>query len=238
MAAIHGRRTKVYVNGSDLTAYFRSANIQRTADMAESSAFQTDGKSYIPGMRDGTISAEGLFDGSALAIDVTLSAILGSETQAVVLIPIGVEALGSVAHGLSATDNTHDVEASTDDIATINAEFQSSTGVERTLIHAVLTAVTVGANGASIDNAASTTSGGSAYLQVTAQSGGGTLTVKVQHSVDNSVWADLITFTGTTALGAQRATVTGTVNRYTRAVHAITAGSATYVMAFGRNTYS
>jgi hypothetical protein len=80
--------------------------------------------------------------------------------------------------------------------------------------------------------------GGAAFLQVTAQSGGGNLVVKVQHSVDDGVWVDLITFASVAAVGAQRAAVanTVTVNRYTRELHTISAGSATFSMAFGRRT--
>lgn len=237
MAVVHGRRTKVYGQGVDLTSFLRTASLQRTADVAESTPFNNDAKQYTVGMRDGVMNFEGLFDGSAAAVDETLASILGSTSQKVFLVPIGVEALGSTAHGMSGDESTYDVETSTDDVATVTAELQSSTGIDRCLIHKVLGAVSADANGTAIDNAASSAYGGVGYLEVTAASGGGTLTVKVQHSVDNSVWADLITFTGTTAIGAERKAVTGTVNRYTRAVHAITAGSQTYVMAFGRKTF-
>jgi hypothetical protein len=241
VTAVHGRKAKFYVNGYDLTGYMRSATISRTADMAEASPFLTDVKRYVSGMFDSTISAEGMYDGSALAVDATLQGILGSVTTAIILVDIGTEAVGSVAHGLAAAESTYDVDTATDDVAAITAEFQSSAGggAERCLIHKPLTAITTAndGDGTAIDNGALTAFGGVGYLQVLAASGGGTLTVKVQHSVDNAVWADLITFAGATAIGAERKTVTGTVNRYTRASEAITAGSQTYVMAFGRKTY-
>jgi len=63
----------------------------------------------------------------------------------------------------------------------------------------------------------------------------GTVTVKVQHSSDNLTYADLITFSNVTAAGAQRATVTGTVNRYTRVTYTATSGTATFVVGFGRS---
>ena len=55
----------------------------------------------------------------------------------------------------------------------------------------------------------------------------GNTTIKVQHSANDSSWADLITFTvvgASTKLGEIKA-VTGTVNRYLR-VTASTAGSS------------
>lgn len=69
--------------------------------------------------------------------------------------------------------------------------------------------------GSSVDNAAGTTAGGDAYLQVSGFSGPNTLTVIVQHSTDNLVWSTLATFAGITgAQTAQRVNVSGAVNRY------------------------
>jgi hypothetical protein len=209
-----------------------------SADMADTSVLHTTSKQSIPGMLDSTLTGDGLFDGSALAIDVLLQAILGSVTKSIVSYFVQTEALGSVCYGMSADTTTHDVESATDDVAKVMTEFQQSGSAgERCLVHKVTGAVSAGADGTSINNLADTLFGGVAYLQVLAQSGGGTLTVKVQHSDDNAVWVDLITFAGTTVIGAQRLAVAGTVEQYTRASHAITAGSATYTMAFGRKTY-
>lgn len=235
--AVHGRRTKVYVQGVDLTAFLRSANLQRTADVAESTPFNNEAKGYTVGMRDGTMAFEGLYDGTAAAIDEVLASILGATSQKVALVPVGVEALGSVACGMAGDESSYDVDTATDDVATVSVEMQSSTSIDRCLVHKVLGAVSSGANGTSIDNGAASANGGVGYLHVTAASGGGTLTVKVQHSADDTTWADLVTFADVTAVGAERKTVSGTVNRYTRATHAITAGSQTYVMAFGRKTF-
>ena len=61
------------------------------------------------------------------------------------------------------------------------------------------------------------------------------MAIKVQHSADNVTYADLLTFTDLTAAGGQRGAATGTVNRYTRLVYTATAGTATFVVGFGRN---
>lgn len=239
MAFIHGSKARVYVNGYELSPYFRSAAISRSADMAESSAFLTSAKQYVPGMNDATASFEGMYDGSAAAIDERLSAILAVSTKQIVQVNLGTEAVGSVAHGMLADESTVDVTADTGDVATIDSEFQSSSGAERMLIHKPQTVITTANDGpeASIDNLASSPDGGVGYLHVLAASGSPTLDVRLQHSVDDSVWADLITFTPATAIGAERIVVAGTVNRYTRSLDAIDTGSATYIMAFGRKTY-
>jgi hypothetical protein len=48
-----------------------------------------------------------------------------------------------------------------------------------------------------------------------------TITWKVQHSVDNSVWIDLMTFTLANDATSERETVSGTVNRYLRAIRTV-----------------
>lgn len=62
-----------------------------------------------------------------------------------------------------------------------------------------------------------TTAGAQAYLHVTAFTGT-SVDVAIQHSADNSIWANLIDFGSISAVGAQRLTTTGTVNRYLRAI--------------------
>jgi L-alanine-DL-glutamate epimerase-like enolase superfamily enzyme len=77
-----------------------------------------------------------------------------------------------------------------------------------------------------------------AYLHVTANSRTAGSVFKVQHSSDNTTFADLITFAtvATTLTGAEKIEVTGTVNRYVRASFAPggSTGSITYSLAFAR----
>ena len=110
--------------------------------------------------------------------------------------------------------------------------------VEEGKVIEALTAQTANGNSSSLDNSASSASGGSGYLQVTAKSGTSpTMAVKVQHSADDSSFADLITFTTASDLTAERKTVSGTVNRYLR-VNRVVGGSSspsvTYMVAFSR----
>lgn len=69
---------------------------------------------------------------------------------------------------------------------------------------------------APVDHGAATAFGASAYLHVFSIASG-TATVKVQHSSDNSTYADLITFTAASAATFERKTtaaITTSVNRY------------------------
>lgn len=100
--------------------------------------------------------------------------------------------------------------------------------------------VTGGGTGGTVTHA-NTLLGGSAYIACSALTLGGydNLVGKVQHSADNSTFADLITFTAiTTAFAAERKVTTATVNRYLAAAWAYggsgSAPSATIFIGFQR----
>ena len=65
MATKHGKGVAVLINGLLLSAYFNNADISRTCDTAEDTAFQDTFKSYIPGLHDGSISLSGMWDAAA-----------------------------------------------------------------------------------------------------------------------------------------------------------------------------
>jgi hypothetical protein len=99
------------------------------------------------------------------------------------------------------------------------------------------------ANGASItsasqtytavDNGGASSNGIIANLHITASDQ--STIAKIQHSVDNSTWVDLVTFASIAAgRGAERKIVTGTVNRYLRATWSGTLGTRTVVITAAR----
>lgn len=89
--------------------------------------------------------------------------------------------------------------------------------------------------GTSHDNEAASTAGWSAILHVTASSGG-TWEFKLQHSTDDSSFSDLATFSADgSAVTAEYASGSGTVNQYVRLVETRTSGTVTTSCAFARN---
>lgn len=136
-----------------------------------------------------------------------------------------------------AYSQVYDVLGAVGALTKANAEYAISGRVDQGVILKALAAITASADGTAVDNSASSASGGAGHLQVTAFSGFTNIVVKVQHSADNSVWADLITFTTvTSAPASQRSTVSGTVNRYLRYSVTVTGtGSATFLVGFARH---
>ena len=95
--------------------------------------------------------------------------------------------------------------------------------------------VTVGGTGGTV-TPASTVNGGVGYAQCSAFSGFSGCVLKIRHSPDDVTYADLITFTTITAIGAQRQTVAGTVDRYLCSSGDVTgSGSITVFSGFSRN---
>lgn len=91
------------------------------------------------------------------------------------------------------------------------------------------------------DNSASSANGGAGYAQVTALAldTATNLALFVRHSADDVTYANLVTFTVRTALGAEAKIVTGTVNRHLAAKGTWTGGagassSATVFIGFAR----
>jgi hypothetical protein len=237
MAFTHGKNTKVYANGYDLTGFFMSSSSESTRDVAETTVFGLNEKTYLPGLRDATLSLEGRFDGAAAAVDERLSVILGADASSVWLIWPEGDVVGKRGAGFDALQTNYAVDAPLDDVVGVSCELQSNVGREAVISHHALGAETANQNGAAQDGGAATANGGAGYLQVTAFSGFTNIVVKVQDSVDGAAgWADILTFATVTAANAkERVAITGTVRRYTRYTITVTgSGSATFVVGFGR----
>lgn len=224
----HGRGTYVLVDKYNLTPYFREANRSSGVDLAETSAFGTFDKTFVVGMREGRISMGGMFDGTTNAVDQALATILGQAAAVpVTYAPEGL-AIGRRTYVCQAEETTYEVSASISDVVAVSAEVQATGGIHGGFSLHDLTAETANGNGTSVNNGAATTLGAAATLHVSTNTrDAGSILVKVQHSTDNSSWADLISFTSVnfgTTFGEYKE-VTGTVNQYLRALWTVTAGS-------------
>ena len=162
------------------------------------------------------------FDTTALYSHAAFSAsVPTSAQQAVRVMCMGMagNTIGYDFYGISGTySNAYEVLNEGSDLTKVNVEYVcTGAGDVNGKILQVLEAKTADWNQASVDNSASSSDGGSGYIQCTAGSGFSAFEGKIQHSADDASWADLITFTASVADPyAERKTVTGTVNRYLR----------------------
>ena len=247
---IHGKATGVFVDQFDLASYFNSLDFASTNDTAETTSFSATAKSYIVGLNDATVSISGMFSQDATTgSDVVLSAALGATTTPVITI---VESTGTIGNRCvlgRAHETSYAISNPVADVVSISADFTASTdgvsnqtyGLRSGVILTTGASIAFGSLGAlsSVDNTASSASGGMGTLHASTNTiAGGTTTVKVQHSADNSTWADLITFTAISASTTTKelSAVSGTVNRYLRATASTagTSGSIIFNVGFSR----
>jgi hypothetical protein len=242
MAPVHGKNTKVYANGYDLTTFLRKLTVAGSVDTADSTTFGKQSRTKVAGLRDAKLTAEGLFSHAAGAADVddVLSAALGLDN---VLWLYGAEgdAVGKRAVAMLAANTGYEVSSEVADVVSVKAEAEASGGngyEGGVFLHSGATAEAAGGNSVAVDNLAATANGLVAHVHVPDVTGAGpSLGVKVQHSTDNSTWVDLVTFTAITAdYNAQRIQTAGTVNRYLRALWTFggTMTAATFAVAAAR----
>jgi hypothetical protein len=236
----HGKNTTVLSGDFDLTTYLNSANAAYAVETPETTTFGSSDRSYIVGHNEGTISFEGLFDGTTDSADSIFSAALGNTTDRVLTVSNDSTAIGGRAILASASSTSYEISSPLTDVVSVSAEAIANGGLDSGVWLVCQTAVSATTNTSSVDNAASSTNGGVAHLHVTSNARTATTVIAVQHSADNSTWADLVIF-GTVALNgldSERYEVPAgtTVNRYlrTRTTIATGTGAITRSVAFSR----
>lgn len=223
----------VAVDQYNLSGYFNSYDKAQTVDPLETTCFGASAKTFIPGLKDGTLSLAGLYDGASGAVDEVLQAALAASAGKVVsLVPAGA-AIGNRALILLANETSYGISGAVADLVSVSAEFQATGGIFGGVALNTLTAITAAGNQTAVDNTASSASGAIANVHLIAFTGTN-ITAKVQHSTDNTTFADLISFTALTAAGQEQKTAAGTVNRYARLNISGTFTSAVLLVTFAR----
>lgn len=247
MPPIHGSKARMFLSGFDITGSMRGATTPSSVDVADSSTWGMTSKRYTSSDQiDGSITGEGVHEvgiAGVGSIDELLGTNLGGAHVATHL--PGGDGLGNRARIIGGSETAFEVNSPGDDVVGFTFELAANIGLTgRARVLQPLAGalnITATGNGSSVDDTGvgpptSTTKGLGAALHVINKGGGaGTITVKVQHSVDNSVWVDLITFTGRSAKGlAEYLEVSGTINRYLRAIWTVTGGTWDIHVAAGR----
>lgn len=243
MAFLPGYAAKVFANERSVCATVNAWTVTHTRAVSEVTAMcQTSGAgaaSYVPGLKGGSLTMAGPQDSVGQNLHTEIANAIGVDNSLVVtLLPDG-DSVGKPAlfGTFDPSDWTND--ASVTEAAGFTLAATPDEGVEAGFVLHALGAETADGNGTSVDRSADLASsalGAAAGIHVTAYSGFTTVGIKIQHSTDNSVWADLVSFTAITAVGAEvvKTAATTTVNRYLRVVTDVTgSGSITYLATVG-----
>lgn len=239
MAFVHSKDSRVLVNDASLSADIKGWTVSHKRDTSDVTAIADSGFRGLPGLMEGSMQLEANFNSSADRVNDVVKTTIGVDNDLLVTVWPEGGAVGKPAMFAMCDTESYEVESSVKDAVSLNVEGAAHAMVDMGVSLHDLTAETATGNGASVDNAALTSNGGAAQLHVTAASGTTpNLTVKVQHSTDDSVWVDLITFSAATTQTYQNSEVAAgtTVNRYTRSTRTIsgTTPSFTYGVSFAR----
>ncbi len=203
------------------------------ADLQDATDFGDVARRWVPGVVTSELGLDGWFDGTSSGIDEQFGLDLGAASgTALTVCPDGDSAVGKRAYLGLARLVEYTVSGSAGEPVGITARWRSEDRFSTGVVLAERAARTASGNGPSVDDGSSTTDGAVAALHVLSASGTSpSLTVRVQHSADGVVWADLITFDQVTAAASQVKAVAGPVSRYLRAVWTITGTSPSFTFA-------
>lgn len=242
MSAIHGRSTQIFINQFDVSNQLKTYNAQSAAPEIECTAFTDTARQYIANFREGSLSLEGFFQQNSITlagIDDIFQDLKDDSSPAVVTLFLGGEFAGDVVSEpallCQAVETRCNTETPADGYISAMADFRGA--INRGVNLSLFAAITATGAGSEVDHGAATANGAVAHLHITARSGTSpTNTTKIQHSTNNSTWVDLVSFAAKTNVGAERVSVTGTVNRYVREFHTLggTSPSFTQFVTFAR----
>lgn len=232
MGRIFGAKLRLYFGGRDISADATDFNPEVASDTEDVTTFNSAGYHEFQGtLKDFNTSFNVFYQSGVGSIDAQIAALYGlTEISTISLNEAGAVGDNAILYGPAILEKTSEAwkVANLTKIA-VSLKGTGGGGNQGPVLH-VLGAETGSGTSTSVDNGALSSNGGRVTIHVTAITG--SATVKAQHSVDNSTWVDLVTFT-CTVIGAQTTTVTGTVNRYLRDSH--TPGTTiTYVLAAAR----
>ena len=224
MAFINAQSTRVLYGNTALAGYLRSVSPSASIDMLDVTVLTDTAKQFIPALGDYSLNVDGVFDdttGTGSLWDVLTSPINAGST---IPTTIGLEGFtaGNSVWMIPARTVSYEVSSSVADVVGFTASFGSAASTKLGVSLADLSARTTTANGSTVDGGASSSNGAVAHLHITSVAGTTpSLTVTVQHSTNGSSWTTLGSFTAASTTSSQLITVTGTVNRYLRAVFTI-----------------
>lgn len=243
MAFLPSYAAKVFVNEVSVCSTVNAWTVTHQRAGSEVTAMcQTPGlgaPSYVPGLKSGNLTLAGPQDSTGQNLHAEIAGAIGVDNGFVAtLLPDG-DAIGKPAYFAAFDPTDWAVDASVSEAVSFTFAAQPDEGIEAGFVVHALGAETADGNGTAVDRSANLIASGggaAAGIHVTAYSGLTSAAIKIQHSTDNSVWADLVSFASVTAIGAQvvKTATPVTVNRYLRVVTDVTGtGSVTFLATVG-----
>ncbi len=214
-----GKSAVILSDQFDITAFFNSLNCNHEVGSGETTVFGNNDRNFLATLKGGNLSAEGFGDFSSNAIDQILNAALGVAAGQIITVGFAGLTVGNRVRVCKAKETRYSLSQRVDGVVTTGMDVMADGGLLPGVSLHALAAETASSNSASVDNLVATTGGGVTNLHLTAVTavGGDSLTVTIEDSADNSIWATIATFTVlTTAVTSEQLAIAGTIRRYVR----------------------
>lgn len=230
-----GNTSRLFANEKAVTATVAGWSATHQRAVSEVTTMLDDGTKFVPGLMAGSLTLRGPQDSVGQDLHGEVASAVGVDNVLVATVcPYGTT-LGALAVTVLGDVSEWAIDATVTDAVGFSITSVADESVDMGFVLHALAAETADGNGTAVDRGAGTANGGVAVLHATAYSGLTSAALKVQHSTDNSIWADLVSFTSITAVAAERKFIAAgtTVNRYVRVVTDVTGtGSVTFLVAF------
>ncbi len=249
MTKQHTKETEVLLAAYRHTKFLKGVEHTQTRPVPDSTGFHDEAiRREVPGERDASVRFDGMFEydtdddaetaGEASTDRELKEAIEDTVPRPVTVAYAGMQTVGNPCYLGDVRTGEYRPTAQTSEVVMWRASLECDGGIDRGVALHDETSRGAAFDGASHDNGASSADGGVGHLHVIANTRDDASAVIVQDSADDSTFADLIEFASIAAATEtfERKTVTGTVNRYTRARLGLGlgSGSITPVVAFAR----
>ena len=211
-------------------------NVDRSRDTIDVTVINSAGtgdRTYMAGLGTATMSLSGFWEVDADKSGPVANTLMDGSAHTVSVLPQGGAAVGERAILLNVRQTDAPMSSTIDGAVELSTGRQGSGAARGGVVlkdHAAETSV---GNYAGVDAGALSTFGAIGHLHVTAFTGTDA-TIKITDSVDEGVYADLVTFTQATDVTSERVTVAGTVNRWTRVELTGTFTTITFAVGFAR----
>jgi len=228
--------------GFDLSPFFNDASVTYAVAAEETTTFLQGGsKTFIPGLKDGTITLSGFHDGT---IGGTSAIIHGATSTAgdksVLVFPAGGTTDNERCLMANGVTTKFDIKSPVAGVVTNDMELQADGGVWRGNGQYLVVSTTGNSTAytstpAASSGTASTTKGGSLIMGISTVVGTNpTISLAFQHSQDGTTWANLATFS---SAGGSVTLLTGTIYQYTRLAWTIGGTNTSAVIYYGFARY-
>lgn len=130
MSFVHGRKTFLSLNGSDLSPFCTNSALEKTSDKHDITVYGLDDHTYSGGLKDGTATMSGIYDNTAAGPKAIVDPLIG---QVVTLIrrPDGT-GTGKLQESLNVLVMKYNETSPVADMVTWSCDMQKSGPVTKT----------------------------------------------------------------------------------------------------------